>query len=113
MSEYRMVAVKRRWVPNWLFTIFAWPIDLIVHQPFRWIFTTPTTLQSGEKKEGEKSQPPKGYLQWHDWAADQNYHGLHQTVCPCCSRWLFPQEFGPDEKCLEYSKNTAHPKSPQ
>lgn len=38
-SGYEMVAAKRAWVPEWLFTMFA---PVIVWQPFRWIFTTPT-----------------------------------------------------------------------
>jgi hypothetical protein len=40
--DYQLVAGKRAWVPNWLFAIFAWPVDLIVIRwlPFRHIFTT-------------------------------------------------------------------------
>jgi hypothetical protein len=41
MANYELIAIKRKWVPNWLFAVFAWPVDLIVHQPFRWIFTIP------------------------------------------------------------------------
>ena len=41
MANYELVAIKRKWIPNWLFAVFAWPIDFIVHQPFRWIFTIP------------------------------------------------------------------------
>ena len=47
-EQYEMVAIKRKWVPNWLFAIFAyhdlgWPlpeIDLIACKwlPFRFIF---------------------------------------------------------------------------
>lgn len=43
-NKYQMVAVKRKWVPEWFFAIFAWPIDFIVHQPFRWIFTKPVKV---------------------------------------------------------------------
>lgn len=35
--QYGLVAVKRRWVPEWLFIMFA---PVIVWQPFRWVFTT-------------------------------------------------------------------------
>ena len=41
MANYELVAIKRKWIPNWLFEIFAFPIDFIVHQPFRWMFTIP------------------------------------------------------------------------
>jgi hypothetical protein len=36
---FRMIAIKRRWVSEWLFAALSSPVDLIVHQPFRWIFT--------------------------------------------------------------------------
>lgn len=39
--EHGMIAVKRKWVPEWLFAVCAWPIDLVVHRPFRWLLTTP------------------------------------------------------------------------
>lgn len=35
-----LVAVKRPWVPEWLFRGFKW---VIPYQPFTWIFTTPVT----------------------------------------------------------------------
>jgi hypothetical protein len=35
MSNYQLVAVKRPWVPDWLFRMFRW---VIRYQPFRWIF---------------------------------------------------------------------------
>ena len=38
------------------------------------------------------SMPPKGYLQWHEWAEIQGKGGLKQAICPKCLRWLFPQE---------------------
>lgn len=35
MTEYRLVAIKRGWVPEWLWWFFrGW----IPYQPFRWIF---------------------------------------------------------------------------
>ena len=34
--DYGLVAVKRTWVPEWLFIVFA---PVIPRQPFRWIFT--------------------------------------------------------------------------
>lgn len=38
-----MVRIKRRWVPEWLFAVLAWPVDLISPKwlPFRWILTKP------------------------------------------------------------------------
>ncbi len=36
--EYGLIAVKRKWVPQWLWGMFKW---VIPHQPFKWIFTTP------------------------------------------------------------------------
>ena len=37
MSDYELVAVKRRWVPEWLWWAMGnWP----VYQPFRWLLTT-------------------------------------------------------------------------
>jgi len=38
VTAYGLVAVKRQWVPEWLFIMFA---PVIPFQPFRWIFTTP------------------------------------------------------------------------
>lgn len=40
--------------------------------------------------KGEK--PPTGYLAWHQWAKDQVKHGLKQSKCACCAKYLFPQE---------------------
>jgi hypothetical protein len=40
MSGYVLVAVKRRWIPNILFLMFA---PVIKYQPFRWLFTTPVS----------------------------------------------------------------------
>lgn len=37
-EEYKMVAVKRGWVPELLFAMFKW---VIPYQPFRWVFTRP------------------------------------------------------------------------
>ncbi len=36
--------------------------------------------------------PPKGYLQWHDWAEVQYKAGIKQTQCPTCGLWCTPQE---------------------
>jgi hypothetical protein len=50
MESYKLVAVKREWVPDWLFALFAYhdlypfpPLDLISIKwlPFRYIFTKP------------------------------------------------------------------------
>lgn len=38
------------------------------------------------------SQPPKGYVAWHDWAAAQHAGGLRQRQCPTCKLWRYPQE---------------------
>lgn len=40
--EFRMVAIKRSWVPEWLYRMFNW---VIPYQPFRWIFTRPVNGQ--------------------------------------------------------------------
>ena len=34
---------------------------------------------------------PSGYLQWHEFAAVQTRHGIHQQVCSVCYDWFFPQ----------------------
>ncbi len=33
---YVLVAIKRPWVPEWLFAMFKWAIPF---WPFRWVFT--------------------------------------------------------------------------
>ena len=38
------------------------------------------------------SQPPDGYIQWHEWAEAQAKGGLVQRQCPTCGLWRFPQE---------------------
>jgi hypothetical protein len=38
------------------------------------------------------SQPPDGYLDWHEWARVQHKAGLDQRPCPKCDKWRFPQE---------------------
>ena len=38
--DYAMVAVKRSWVPELLWTMFVWVIPF---QPFRWVFTRACT----------------------------------------------------------------------
>lgn len=48
---------------------------------------------------------PKGYLEWHEWAAVQLKSGLRQTRCIRCSRFFFPQELSVDRvACLECAK---------
>jgi hypothetical protein len=41
MSDYNLVRIKRKWVPEWLFAICAWPIDLISSElsPLRYLLT--------------------------------------------------------------------------
>jgi hypothetical protein len=36
--------------------------------------------------------PPKGYLEWHEWAKVQDKAGLRQKKCQGCGLWQFPQE---------------------
>lgn len=48
MTEYGLVAIKRDWCPNWLWTILAnvghfFKIEVMCIQPMRWIFTTEIT----------------------------------------------------------------------
>jgi uncharacterized OB-fold protein len=38
------------------------------------------------------SQPPSGYVAWHEWAAAQGRGGLKQTQCKTCGLYRFPQE---------------------
>jgi hypothetical protein len=51
-ETWGLVAVKRNWVPNWLFEILAWPVDLVRHQPLRWLLTTndPKAIKSAQEK---------------------------------------------------------------
>lgn len=48
-EEYTLVAVTRKWVPDWLWKFFCVRFPLIgglgVIQPFRWILTTPVKPQ--------------------------------------------------------------------
>jgi hypothetical protein len=39
-SEFRLVAVKRDWMPETLFSMFKW---VIPYPPFKWIFTKPVS----------------------------------------------------------------------
>ena len=38
------------------------------------------------------SQPPDGYVAWHEWAKAQHEGGLRQKRCGLCSLCRFPQE---------------------
>ena len=38
------------------------------------------------------TQPPAGYVDWHNWAEAQYKAGIRQTRCPQCQLWNFPQE---------------------
>lgn len=38
------------------------------------------------------SQPPTGYIEWHDWAGVQSRAGLKQRRCATCGLYRFPQE---------------------
>jgi hypothetical protein len=48
--SYQLVAVKRRWCPDWLFALMG---QLILHQPLRWIFTIPANGAALEKFDGD------------------------------------------------------------
>jgi hypothetical protein len=41
--------------------------------------------------------PPKGYLQWHEWAEVQRKAGIKQVQCPTCGKWQTPQELSTHE----------------
>lgn len=43
-QDMELVAVKRGWVPELLFTMFVW---VVPWQPFRWIFTKPVIHEPG------------------------------------------------------------------
>ena len=45
---------------------------------------------SPEFKPGD--MPPKGYLDWHEWAEVQHKAGLRQVSCAICGKWRYPQE---------------------
>lgn len=42
--------------------------------------------------------PPKGYVQWADWAEAQHRHGLRQQRCTVCGLFRFPQQRPCDHK---------------
>ena len=73
--EHGLVAIKRRWVPEWLFAMFKW---VIVYQPFRWIFTTPV-MPVSEKEV--KLEP------------------LHENDCPNCK--YIATVIGPDDSLVD------------
>ncbi len=52
------------------------------------------------------SQPPTGYLQWHEWARIQSKAGLKQKKCCQCCLWKFPQELS--GKTLVAKGHTSH-----
>lgn len=35
---------------------------------------------------------PAGYLEWHDWAEEQDRKGIEQKQCPVCKKWFFEQD---------------------
>jgi hypothetical protein len=44
MSSYKLIAVKRSWVPEWLWIwaccdLWVLPSSIVCYQPFRWILT--------------------------------------------------------------------------
>ena len=44
--------------PEWLFAMMSWPIDLVVHQPFRWLLTTRVEEDCRIKKEHDVTMNP-------------------------------------------------------
>jgi hypothetical protein len=48
------------------------------------------------------SQPPEGYVQWHDWARAQHLHGLRQQKCRRCGLFYFPQEADKHKHCMPF-----------
>ncbi len=51
----------------------------------------PTYLDFGQHFD-PGDQPPAGYLDRAEWAEVQMKAGLHQTRCPQCCLYKFPQE---------------------
>ena len=59
MSDWTLSAVKRWWVPNWLYTLLG---QAPVRQPWRWVFTRKATRAEidktfegiGDELEGQK-----------------------------------------------------------
>jgi hypothetical protein len=47
-------------------------------------------IEQKEYKPGDL--PPKGYLEWHEWADVQHKAGIKQFRCKRCGKWLTPQE---------------------
>ena len=45
------------------------------------------------------SQPPSGYIEWHEWAQVQDDAGIKQSQCPHCKLWFYPQEKNKHETC--------------
>lgn len=47
-ERHEMVAIKRKWVPEWVYAIFSWPVDLVRIKwlPFRYILTKPVKSES-------------------------------------------------------------------
>lgn len=45
MAKYELVAVKRRFIPDWLFAMFSW---VIVYQPFRFVFTRSCSVREDD-----------------------------------------------------------------
>ncbi len=48
MTMSELVAVKRKWVPEWLWVwgkgdLWILPSSIVCYQPLRWIFTKPHT----------------------------------------------------------------------
>ncbi len=42
-EQYKLIAIKRKYIPEWLFFVMSVPIDFISPKwlPFRYLFTTP------------------------------------------------------------------------
>jgi hypothetical protein len=42
-DDYTLTAIKRPWVPEFLFAMFRWAV---LYQPFRWLLTEPAPLHA-------------------------------------------------------------------
>lgn len=53
-GKYELVAIKRKWVPEWLFAVMSWPIDMVSPKwlPFRYLLTKPVKPHNGDLKHG-------------------------------------------------------------
>jgi len=46
----------------------------------------------GVKCDTHPSQT-RGYIEWHEWAAEQEKNGITQMQCKICGHYFYPTEF--------------------